>query len=397
MSLTTPTTKETSDLIIGQLETTLGQTVPLLPKSFLRVLAKVLSGVFVLLYKYAGFMFLQMFVSTASFRETVVNGVTLRPLVEWGRLLGVGDPTAATQAELLIEITVENQTGTLAAGAQLVGPSNGVTYVTLSSVALDAATKQVVVRAVSDQAGGGGGGTVGNLDPGAVVSFANPIANVAREASVVSQSITAADAETEDAYRQRVETRFQAVPQGGAYADYTIWGTSVEGIVNVYPYTGGPGEVDVYIEATVASSGDPDGFPTAAQIQAVEDAIYSDDRDRATRAPVGVLVTGASITRAEFDVEITGLTVGDVVATQAEISSALDAYFLQREPYIVGVSTPPAFDVVATTEVTAIVSQVVAAAGGTFDSLAVTEGAASVTVRQLTDGEKAKLGTVSYV
>lgn len=397
MSLSTPTTKETADLIIAQLETTLGQTIPFLPKSFLRVLAKTLSGVFVLLYKYAGFMFLQMFVSTASFKGTTINGRTLRPLVEWGRLLGVGDPTAATRAELLIEIAVENQTGTLPAGAQLVGPDNGVTYVTLSSIALDAATKQAIVRAVSDQGGTGGAGVIGNLDPGAVVSFANPIANVSRNATVVSQSVTAANAETEAAYRQRVVTRFQAVPQGGAYADYTIWGESVEGIVNVYPYTGVPGEVIVYIEATVASSGDPDGFPTLAQIQAVEDAIYLNDRGAATRAPVGVLVTGASITRAVFDVQVTSLAVDDPVAVQAEISDALDFYFQQREPYIVGVSVPPAYDLVVATEVTGIVSQVVAAAGGTFDSLAVTESAVPVTVRQLVEGEKAKLGVVSYV
>ena len=99
MSLTTPTTKDISDNIIAQLEATLNQTIPLLPKSFLRVLAKVLGGVFVLLYKYGGFMFLQMVVSTESINETMVNGKVFSHFIEWGRLIGIGDPVAATQAE----------------------------------------------------------------------------------------------------------------------------------------------------------------------------------------------------------------------------------------------------------------------------------------------------------
>jgi hypothetical protein len=92
MSLQTPTTKEISESIIAQLEASLNQSIPLLPKSFLRVLAKTLAGVFVLLYKYAGFMFLQMFVQTASAKQTTVNGKTFTPLTQWGRLIGVGDP-----------------------------------------------------------------------------------------------------------------------------------------------------------------------------------------------------------------------------------------------------------------------------------------------------------------
>ena len=48
-------------------------------------------------------------------------------LVEWGRLIGVGDPAPGTQAELYVNITVTTQGGTLPAGTQLLGASN-VTY-----------------------------------------------------------------------------------------------------------------------------------------------------------------------------------------------------------------------------------------------------------------------------
>jgi hypothetical protein len=118
MALSTPTTKEINDNIIAQLESSIGQSIPLLPKSFLRVLAKTLAAVFTLLYKYCGFIFLQIFVKTASIKETEINGQIVSPLIEWGRLVGEGDPVAATNAQLNIQITVENQTGTLNSGAQ---------------------------------------------------------------------------------------------------------------------------------------------------------------------------------------------------------------------------------------------------------------------------------------
>jgi len=101
MSIQTPTTKELSDNIIASFEATLNQSTPLLPKSFLRVLAKVLAGVWVILYKYGGFILLQQFVRTASDQPTEINGQTVTPLDEWGELVGIGAPAAATKAELL--------------------------------------------------------------------------------------------------------------------------------------------------------------------------------------------------------------------------------------------------------------------------------------------------------
>ena len=205
MSLTTPTTKDVSDNIIAQLESALSQTIPLLPQSFLLVLAKVLSGVFILLYKYGGSIFLNLFVATASDKDTTILGTIVNPLTFWGRLIGVGDPVAATNAELIIDITVENQVGSLPSGSQLINATNGVTYITLGTILLDAAIKQASVRAVSDQAGGGGAGTIGNIDIGAVLSFANPLANVARNTTVSGVTTTAANADTTDTYIRAVQ------------------------------------------------------------------------------------------------------------------------------------------------------------------------------------------------
>jgi len=398
MSLQTPTTRQINDNIIAQLEASLSQTIPLLPKSFLRVLSKALSGVFILLYKYAGFMFLQQFVRTASIDATEINGVVVQPLIEWGRLVGVGDPVTATQAELLINVSVANQTGFIPSGSQLIGADNGVTYITIGSVALNAPTVPAVIRAVSDQSGGGGAGVIGNLGPGAMVSFANPLANVERSAVVVDAQVTGANGEPTETYRQRVLDRFQKRPQGGAYSDYEQWGEEVAGVVNVYPYTSEfPGQVDVYVEATAASSGSPDGFPTLAQLESVLASIEFDVDGLASRRPAGALVNAFSITRKEFSVIVTALTVANQAQVEATISEALTEYFLSREPFIFGLSVPPRRDRISQGQVSGVVSDIVSAAGGVFnEALVRDEFGLEVQIFSLGIGQKAKLAGVSF-
>lgn len=399
MSPSTPTTAEIADNIVSQLELAFNSTILPLPKSFVRVLAKTLAGVFVLLYKYVGFGSLQMFVRTATYDETVINGVTVRPLQEWGRLVGIEDKKAATAAELQIEITVEAQTGFLPAGStQLLSTLNGVTYVLTSAVALDAATVVGTVQAVADQAGGDGRGALGNLEPGATLSFANPLANVGRTVTVLAQTVTGANAESVDAYRQRILDRFQKRPQGGARADYELWGEEAPGIINVYPYTSDcPGQVDVYAEATAASSGSPDGIPTTAQLQAVKTAIEFDIDGLASRRPLGALVSVFPISRLGFEVEISGLSVEGAAQVEADIVTAVEEYFLQREPFLAGLTVPPRSDRITRSGISGVVDDIVSAAGGIFTSVSLTRQSLPIETYTLGVGEKAKATAVTFV
>lgn len=396
MSLALPTIQETHDLIIAQLELSLNQTLPLLPKAFHRVLAKTLAGVFILLYRYGGFIHLQSFVKYASAKPTTVNGKTIIPLEEWGELVGAGKPLRATQAELIVDITVESQVGALPAGTQLIGP-NGVTYITIGVVTLNAATVQATIRAASDQSNSSGAGTIGNLLAGEVVSFANTLANVARDAVVTSQAVTGADAEEVDVYRQRVIDRFQKRPQGGAYVDYELWGEEAAGIVNVYPYTSSnPGQVELYVEATPESAGDPDGIPTQAQLDAVKAAVELDNNGLASRRPVGSFVNVNPITRVGFDVIVTGLVADNATQVQQDVTTAIQEYFLAREPYIAGLAVSPRRDRIVPGAVGGIVDDVVSAAGGYFTSVSVQQLGVVVTLHWLQEGEKAKAATVTF-
>ena len=383
-----PTTKELTANIIGAIEAQIGQTVPLLPKSFIRVLAKVLAATFITLYKYTGFIGLQLFVQTASGSPTVINGRTVTPLTEWGRLIGLGDPLKATATELTINVTVENQTGSLASGAQLLGDINGVIYLTIGDVLLNAPTVSVTVRAATDL------GVAGNLSAGDTLTFANPLQNVARQTTVTAQTVTGADAETTDSYRRRVIDRFRRRPQGGAYADYAIWGEGVAGIANVYPYTGDPGKVDVYVE----SATETDGIPTQAQLDAVSAAIELDENGLASRRPAGALVNTLAITRTGFDVNVTGVDGSDPAALRTSVEAAVVDYFLQAQPFIAGLDIAPRLDKLESIELVALINDVVRAAGGSFlgASFEVSGTGAPLPVYTLGQGEKAKALNVIF-
>jgi uncharacterized phage protein gp47/JayE len=397
MALIPPTTKELSGLIISGIEAEINQAIPVLPKSFTRVLSRVLAAAIQILFKYAGFVFLQIFITRASFQSVTVNGVEIVPLIEWGRTIGVGDPDVGTQAELNVEVVPITQGATLPAGTQLTSSVNGFIYSVKQSTILAGATVQVVVKSVNDPDGNGGVGTLGNLDAGDKLSFVDPLAIVERSATVLSQAVTAADSETEEAYRQRVLFRFQNPPQGGAYADYVIWGTEIEGIINIYPFSStSPGQVDVYAEATEASSGSPDGIPTAAQLEAVADSIQLTQDGLASRRPIGAFVNVLAITRLSFDVEVSNLVVEDTAEVQQQISDSLVEYFLSRENYIEGVTRPPIKTIVYKNDILSIVNQIVVLNGGTYSDVVLIFAAVPIANKVLLEGEKAKLGNLTF-
>lgn len=391
MSLPTPSVQQLSDNIVFQIGSSLSQTVPFLPKAFINVLAKVMAGTFLILWKYGGFIFLQLFVAYATDEPTTVNGKIIRPLREWGRLIGVGDPLPSQQAQHKITVTVTAQVGSLASGTALLYPATGVIYETVAVVALSAPTVTVTVRAVSDQSGGDGSGSIGNLINGSVLEFANPPPNVVGKATVTSQLVAGADAEQLEVYRARIISRFQSKPQGGAYADYRAWSEVVPGVLSVYPYAGQAGYVDVFIEATVDSSGSPDGIPTQAQLDAVKDAIDLDIDGVASLRPVNAAVNPLPIIRSGFGLVVIGLEVPDAPATQAQIQTGVDEALHALEPFIVGLSVLPRKDRVSQANVAAVVDGIVSAAGGTVASVILTENGVPITARNLRAGEKAKL------
>lgn len=399
MALDVPSTQTVADQIIAAVESEFGKSISLLPKSFTRVLSKALAGLWTITYKYSAWTHLQKYVAYASFSETEVNGRKLRPLVEWGRLIGVGDPTAATNAQLTVSFGVLNtDSSTLPAGTQLVHPSSGVIYITMADVVLDTSSESVNVLAASDPDNNSGVGTIGNRANGDVLKWANPIAQLdTAGATVTATVVTAANGETEEAYRARIVDRFAGRAEGGAYSDYRVWATEVSGIINAYVYTGdSPGIVDVFIEASVPSSNE-DGIPTEAQKDAVEAAIHLTSGGLASRRPVSAFVNVEKISRQGFGVTVNSLSPADD-EIKTGIEQALDDYFRGREPFILGLTRLPRLDRITIGAVSGVVDETAAGYGASVDSVEVTLNGTPITAITLGKGQKAKLlGTPSFI
>ena len=94
------------NLLIESFQEKFNNKLRLLPKSFIVILSKVLSVIFVLPYKVCGWFYLQLFPDTASFDRVNVMGISLQPLVKLGVNIGVGEPTSGQAWEGLVSATV---------------------------------------------------------------------------------------------------------------------------------------------------------------------------------------------------------------------------------------------------------------------------------------------------
>jgi len=413
------TATEISDLIIAQLQTTLSTTFPLLPKSFIRVLTKVLGGVFVLLYNYIGWLILQMFVKTASNDEANIGGVTVTPLKMWGSLVGILQ-NEGQRAEHTVTVTVNEQTGDIISGTRMFNPSTEMVYVTVGDVPIDAATITLTIRATEE-------GELGSMDAGAPIFFISTPSTVEKGAVIASRTLDGVDEEETEAFRRRILDRFAAKPQGGAYADYRDWAQAVTGVKRAYPYSGGaleystgavfwnstgshftdggtvypsgPGQVDCFIEASTGT----DGIPSVGLLEDVWDHIEANEAGLANRRNINAYVNVAAITRSSFDVEVTGLSVEGLDAEgidekKAAIYSGVNDYFNEREPYIEGLDIPPIKNMVSDMDVGGTVGRLALANGLYVTAVSVLESSSPLPggYRLLFEGEKAKLGTLYF-
>lgn len=422
------TATEIKDAIITQLETSLNQTIPLFPKAFNRLLAKILGGVFVLLYQFAGFILLQLFVKTASNKPITVGGITLTPLQLWGELVGIFQKLGQ-QAEHTVDVPVLVQGGTLPSGTRVINPATQRLSVTVGDVALDAATVSATVRDVLV-------GELGNVDIGETLQFVSPPSDIEKDATVTARTVDGVDKEDTETFRQRILERFAFRPQGGAYADYREWAQEVAGVKRAYPFSGwelgsnhpedgptrGCGEVFVFVESEADSDGVPTMLGTGGRppdpevggiLQDVFDAIEADGTGLASRRPINDFIrifpihaepwtwTGGG--RTIFNVVVNGLAwVADTDAVQTSIEDALEEYFYSRENFITGLDIPPRRDIITETAVGGVAGQIAAANGGAIGGIEVriasTPGTPRISdgVYYLSEGERVKIGTVTW-
>lgn len=391
MTTSKKTAKEISDIFIAALEAQLSQTIPLFPKAFNRILAKMLGLVFVVLYQFSEFIGLQMLATTMSDKPLTVGGIEFIPLDEEGKKIGLTRGTGQRSTGIAT-VTVLTQTGSILSGAKLLDSETGQLYLVVGDVALDAAEVAIVVRAVNYS-------SLATLYVGQVLSFVSAPATIEKDTTVYAVTLVGDDPESTEDWRARILAWWAARPHGGAYADYREWGTEVDGVENIYPFSGGttaiptsgPGQVDIYVEASDTTDGIADAALLAAVKANIEKTAASGLADR---RPMNTYVNVASIYRSAFDFTVSGINVpGDLSEAQTSITAALSNYMLSRENYIDGLSLLPRRDNVMESEAAGVVGRVVAAIGGTVQSVTIDGGTPIYT---LTEGQKAKLGSVTF-
>lgn len=374
MAVTIPTFEEIKALIIGDIETALSQTIPILPKAVLRRLAGALAGAWLILYKY----------NSDAHRERFVQTASLKYLKLLGELVRVNQQPATTWLGEC-EITGTGSSGTIPAGTQFVKSDTGSVYIVLEEEFISPGTITLSIQATTS-------GENGNLIVSDTLDIVSPISGIAESATVSAVTIDGDDAEDIETYRQRVLNAYQKKPQGGALADYEQWGLEAPNVISVYPYASAtPGIVDIYIEV----DNQTDGIPTAGQLTATADYInYDMSTGKAVRRPVTAELNMEPITRYEFDVTINALAP-DTPATRALIDDAIDTYMQERAPYIQGLSTMRK-DTISQIEIVSLIYSIIQPIGATISSVTLEDITGAIDLYVLAAGEKAKLDDVIY-
>jgi len=397
MAYENKTVESVYKLIVAGLEQELNVKFRLLPKSFIRVLSKVMAGVYITLYKQQAWMFLQMFVDTATFDEIEVLGRKIRPLVMWGGLVGVGEPSEATQWAGKARIKVTAVRTYLEEGCQLRNAATGKIYITTETKFLANMEEVIAVKCAE-------AGTVGNLVTGDELQFVSPLYNVERKALVTEVNNEAVDAESAEKYRRRVKQKWMALPQGGSLSDYRNWAAEVPGVYQTYIYKDEESSAGVLIYVVGAEEMFSDRVPSKEILIAVGETCSFNPETGEARKPIGAVldplgdlsyknVRPVSITL--FDVYITGYDESaDIINFREMAKSNVETYFKEREPWVRGLSTEAERrDRISLNNVIGISNNIAEGLKGAFDNVDIKKSGESIDAYQLGMGELSALGS----
>jgi len=298
MPFSRPTLPQIIDRVKQDLEAKLTGSSPVLRRSVVAVLARIIAGASHVLHGHLDWLYKQLFPTLADEDN----------LLQWGSIWAV-ERKAASFAERDVLFT-----GAIGAvilpGAEL-QRSDGIIYAVDVGGTFTGTT--LLLKVICETAG-----SIGNVDTGVLLQFVEPVAGVQNEAPVqASNSIDGADQEDIEAYRARVLFRIANTPQGGAAADYIAWALEVAGVTRafVFPLNTGPGTVGL----SFVRDNDVSIIPDAGEVAEVQ--AYID-----ARRPVTVDFTAFAPTTetVAFDID---LLANDTAEIRAAIEAELTDLF----------------------------------------------------------------------
>lgn len=329
--ITIPTLNQLYQGILSDLETEFSINIPVFGKNFLRVLAGVQAAKLKIYYLAIANLQKNIFVDTA---EPEAIGGTLE---RFGRVKLNRNPFTATAGQYVV--TVTGTTGAVIPTSSTFksnddSASPGKLYVLDTEYTMPASTGSITLRALE-------GGLDSQLSVGNELSVTAPIAGINTEVTVTSEFITPLAAEDLEEYRRKVLDAYRLEPQGGAATDYRLWSADAQGVQQVYPYakSGSAGEINLFVEATVADSTDGKGTPSQSILDAVEEVVEFDpDTTRPLnergRRPLGVFeINFLPITVLEVDINISSFS-GITAGIQATLLEALENDINEIRPFV---------------------------------------------------------------
>jgi uncharacterized phage protein gp47/JayE len=296
MAFTRPTLAELVERIQQDFVSRLALVNPILRRSLVYVLSRVIAGAVHMLYGALEFLARQMFpdLSERAF------------LLRQGRLFGL-TLNAATFATGNVTITGTN--GAIIPAGTVLLHADGAAYATAAEVTIAGGTATAAVTAAA-------AGQDGNRAEGVTLSFESPIATVNATATVAAVGLASGtDEEDIEDFRTRVLERMRSPPHGGAASDYIAWAREVAGVTRAwcFPLEGGAGTVTVRFVRDDDASLIPDAGEVAA-VQAHIDAVRPVTATVTVAAPTAValnftihVVPDNSATRAAVEAELRDL------------------------------------------------------------------------------------------
>lgn len=270
---------------------------PLLPRSVLQALARLVAGQSHLLHAHVGYAVDQVFPDTAD-ADNLVRIASLYGILRKAALRSFGpvvftgtEGTNIPQGTLIRR--VDETEFTVALAGDITGGS--ATLIVRASIAAVA------------------GDTVATT----ILTLASPIAGIDTNATVDAGGIVnGSDAETDELLLERILQRLQTPPQGGAQADYVKWALEIAEVTRAFalPQHFGAGTVGV----TFLVDDDPvTPIPDAAKVLEVQEHI-----DDPTRRPVTASVTVFAPVEVQLDPEIQ--LTPDTTDVRAAVTESLE-------------------------------------------------------------------------
>lgn len=394
MAFENKTIESVNNLILSGLETELNTQFKLLPKAFVRVLAKVLAAVFISLYRQQAWIFLQMFVETASFDEIEILGRKIRPLVLWGDLVGVGLPGAATYYEGKIKVKATQINTYVMQGTQFVNPATNIVYITTETVLLRDLENEIKVKAAES-------GTIANLKEGDILNTTAPLSNIERNAVSSEVLLEAVDDEDETTYRSRVLSRWRVQPQGGALNDYRKWASEVPGVLQTYIYKDDDSASGVLIYVV---SNNESRIPSKELLVQVGECCSFDPETGEGRKPITAILDPKNdgsyenimpCTVLDFDVYVENYSGQELSSFSQSVKSNVSNYLKQREPFVRGLSVDDnRVDRISEVNISGIVNDIAEGVNGYFEKVILKKDGEVIDSYILDRGELSKLNKV---